>query len=79
MPRKGFSSITVRTDVYDRFYEYYQKQKIRGDSNDFSAFVVQKIESRHLEAKRLKKLASKIKYVPDKFTIPIIKPLKVLQ
>lgn len=43
MPRAGFNSITVSDDIYEEFYQLYEKNlpKLKRDGvNSFAGFVV---------------------------------------
>ena len=43
MPRAGFNSITVSDDIYEEFYQLYEKNlpKLKRDGvNSFTGFVV---------------------------------------
>jgi hypothetical protein len=69
MPHEGFKSFTVKDTVYDRLQSYYQElHDPSEDSSSFSAFVTQKMASYLKERKKLRNLASKIEFVPEKFT-----------
>jgi len=76
MPHKGFKSITVSEAIYTAFENHYKKLKeidgVPPGIHTFTGYVVYRIENHIDEAKKWKKLASKIKFVNPKFTASVI-------
>lgn len=66
MPKPGFRSITIAEDVYERFYDEYEKGKPnlrRKGVNSFAAFVTYMIEERMRDDKIFAKHAPMLEEV----------------
>lgn len=72
MPKKGFKSITIHTSDYDRLDSIYKELKELGTLplgiRSLSGYVSYRFGHHVKEKQHLKNLASKIEFVPKKFT-----------
>ena len=66
MPKAGFKSITINVVVYKKLHEAFKRDK----SNTipyFSSWLTNHIQAKLDESEKLRKLAKKIKIVPESF------------
>lgn len=66
MPKAGFKSITISEQVYDRFYEVFEKNKtelMRRGVNSFSGYVTYMLEQMMQKDKTFARYAPKIEKI----------------
>ena len=72
MPKSGFCCITMHLELYQKFESRYLELKkihqLPDGVSSFSGYVAYKMGHHVKEKQHLRKLASKIEFVPKKFT-----------
>src|SRR4030066_340266 len=66
MPKAGFKSITISEEVYDKFFDVYQKNKpelIMKGVNSFAGYITYTLEDMMLKDKTFARYAPKLEKI----------------